>query len=132
MPTDDPGPVPTGAYGGWPGIDEKSGQVYMDREKLKKLAVRLEHHLEDLLSAHQKLEPAPPAAYGKWDAAQAFYPSVQEGHRTLADQHGRFLHALMDMIKKLHRTAQASEDTEAELERRIASVDRRMHGLKGS
>jgi hypothetical protein len=127
-----PGAVPPGLYGSWPGLDEKSGQVHVDRAKLRKLAERLERHLQEMLVADEKLKPPPPAAYGNWDAAKAFYPSIQAGHETLADQHSRFLHALMDTIKKLHRTAQMSDETEAELERRIASVDQRMHASEGT
>jgi hypothetical protein len=122
MPTDDPGPVSPGAYSSWPGLEATSGQVHVDRAKLRTLARRLESHLEELLSA--KVVSAPEDAYGKWDAARNLYPSIHTGHQNLADQHTRVLHALMDMIKKLHRTAQMSEDTEAELERRIANVSK--------
>lgn len=122
MPTDDPGPVSSGAYSSWPGLEVTSGHVHVDRVKLRILARRLEAHLEELLSA--ELAPAPQDAYGKWDAARNLYPSIHAGHQSLADQHARVLHALMDMIKKLHRTAQMSEDTEGELERRIANVSK--------
>jgi hypothetical protein len=36
----------------------------------------------------------------------------------------------MDMIKKLHRTAQLHDETETELERRIANVDQRLNVSK--
>lgn len=122
MPTDNPGPVSPRAYSDWPGRHPKSGEVHLDREKLRALARRLEVHLEELLAA--SVVPAPREAYGRWDAAKNFYSSIHTGQQNLADQHRRVLHALMEMIKKLHRTAQMSQDTEAELERRIASVSK--------
>jgi hypothetical protein len=122
MPTDDRGPSTRGAYSNWPGVDETPGEVHLDRAKLRTLAKRLEAHLDELLSA--KVVHAPPEAYGGWNAARTLYPSIHTGERNLADQHRRVLHALMEMIKKLHRTAQMSEDTEAELERRIANVSK--------
>lgn len=126
MPAVDPGPVPLGPYRDWPGLDS-SGHVKLDRTQVRTLANRLTAHLEDLLSAHEDLKPASQSAYGTWDAAQQFYPSAQAGHITLVDQHSRILHALLDMIKKLHRTAHLYDATEAELERRVAAVDKRMH-----
>jgi hypothetical protein len=35
----------------------------------------------------------------------------------------------MDMIKKLHRSAQAYDEAEADLERRIAEVDKRLNAV---
>ncbi|WP_285571284.1 hypothetical protein [Actinoallomurus iriomotensis] len=99
----------------------------MDRHQVKVLAARLTKHLEDLPSADEQLRPASEAAYGAWDAAQRFYPSARSGHETLVDQHSRFLRAMLDMIKKLHRSAQTYDAAEAELERRIAAVDKRLH-----
>jgi hypothetical protein len=128
VPAVDPGPVPLGTYGDWPGLDF-SGHVKMDRTQVRAIADRLTAHLEDLLSAHEDLKPASQSAYGTWDAAQQFYPSAQAGHATLVDQHSRFLHALLDMIKKLHRSAHAYDAAEAELERQIAAVDQRMHAV---
>lgn len=125
----DSGPVPSGAYTSWPVEDAGRGRS-MDRAKLVTLAKRLESHLDDLLTADEKLLPGTPAAYGSWDAATAYYSSVQIGHLALIEQHSRVLHALMDMIKKLHRTAQVNDETEAELERRIATIDRRKHQLE--
>jgi hypothetical protein len=124
----DPGPVPLSAYNNWPGIDAP-GQVSVDRTQLRAIARRLETHLEELLSADKDLKPASQAAFGNWDAAQRFYPSVQAGHAALVDQHSRFLHAVMDMIKKLHRSAQAYDEAEADLERRIAEVDKRLNAV---
>jgi hypothetical protein len=128
VPAVDPGPVPLGAYRDWPGLDS-SGHVKMDRTQVRTLADRLTAHLEDLLSAHENLKPASQAAYGTWDAAKQFYPSAQAGHATLVDQHSRVLHALLDMIKKLHRSAHTYDAAEAELERRVAAVDERMHAV---
>ncbi|GAB2865097.1 hypothetical protein GCM10027176_78560 [Actinoallomurus bryophytorum] len=125
MPPVDPGPVPLVAYRDWPGLDP-SGHIKVDHAQVRAIAARLTAHLEDLLSADEDLKPASSTAYGAWDAAQRFYPSVQDGHATLVDQHSRFLHAMLDMIKKLHRTAQTYDATEAELERRIAAVDKRL------
>jgi hypothetical protein len=85
-----------------------------------------------MLPADKDLKPAPKAAYGSWDAAQQFYPSVQAGHAALIDQHSRFLHAVMDIVKKLHGTARAYDEAEAELERRIAAVDRRLNAATTS
>ena len=126
MPPVDPGPVPLGVYNNWPGIHEP-GHVKVNRTQLRAIARRLETYLEEMLSADKDLRPAPPAAYGDWDAARQFQPSVQAGHDALMDQHSRFLHAMMDMIKKLHRSAQAYDEAEAELEQRIAEVDKRMN-----
>jgi hypothetical protein len=131
MPPVDPGPVPLSAYRDWPGLDP-SGSITMDRHQVKVLATRLTRHLDDLLSADEHLSPASRAAYGAWDAAQQFYPSARSGHETLVDQHSRFLHALLDMIKKLHRSAQTYDAAEAELERRIAAVDKRLHAVPTS
>lgn len=117
---------PLHVYANWPGIDSP-GQVMVDRTRLKAVARRLEHHLDEILSAHEDLQPAGPRAYGQWDAAQDFYASVKEGHETLLDQHSRFLHAVMDMIKKLHRSAQIYDEVGFDLERRIAAVDRRLN-----
>jgi hypothetical protein len=128
MPPVDPGPVPLGPYRDWPGLDP-SGHVKMNRAQVRALATRLTAHLEDLLSAHENLKPAGRSAYGAWDAAQQFYPSAQAGHATLVDQHSRVLHALLDMVKKLHRSAQVYDAAEAELERRVAAVDERMHAV---
>jgi hypothetical protein len=128
MPPVDPGPVPLGPYHDWPGLDS-SGHVKIDRARVKVLAARLTAHLEDLLSADRHLKPAGQTAYGAWDAAQQLYPSVQAGHATLVDQHSRFLHALLAMIKKLHRSVEVYDATEAELERRIAAVDKRLRAV---
>ncbi|MCW2946640.1 MAG: hypothetical protein JWR24_3357 [Actinoallomurus sp.] len=128
MPPVDPGPVPLGAYNNWPGIDAP-GHVRVNRTQLRAIARRLETHLEELLSADKDLKPVGQGAFGTWDAAQQFYPSMQAGHATLVDQHSRFLHAVMDMIKKLHRSAQAYDEVEAELERRIAEVDKRLNAV---
>ncbi|MGH3377783.1 MAG: hypothetical protein ACRDP6_23920 [Actinoallomurus sp.] len=125
MPVD-PELVSLGAYSNWPGIDAP-GHLKIDCGQVKAIAARLEAHLEEMLSADKELKPAPPAAYGTWDAAQQFYPSVQAGHNALVEQHSRFLHATMDMIKKLHRSARVYDETEAELERRIAEVDKRLN-----
>lgn len=123
LPPGDQGPVPLRTYGDWPGIDQP-GHVHVDRAKLKALADRLERHLEDLLAADENLRLPDAAAFGAWDAAQAFYPSVKTGHDALADHHSRVLHALMNMIKNLHRAAHTYDRAEAELERRIAAIDR--------
>lgn len=128
MPPVDPGPVPLGVYGDWPGLDP-SGHVKINRTQLEAVARRLTAHLEDLLSAHEELRPASQSAYGTWDAALRFYPSAQAGHATLVDQHSRVLHTLLDMVKKLHRSAQVYDAAEAELERRVAAVDRRLHAV---
>jgi hypothetical protein len=101
----------------------------MNRTQVRALAARLTAHMEDLLSAHEGLKPASRSAYGAWDAAQQFYPSAQAGHETLVDQHSRILHALLDMVKKLHRSAQVYDAAEAELERRVAAVDKRLHAV---
>ena len=126
MPPVDPFGVPSKVYWSWPGI-ESPGQVRVHRTQLKAVARRLERHLEEILSAHEDLRPAGSGAYGQWDAAQQFYSSVSEGHETLLDQHSRFLHAVMDIIKKLNRSAEMYDETESELERRIAAVDRDSH-----
>jgi hypothetical protein len=131
MPPVDPGPVPLSVYGDWPGLDP-SDHVTMDRHQVRVLAARLTAHLEDLLSADEHLRPASRAAYGAWDAAQQLYPSARSGHETLVDQHSRFLHALLDMIKKLHRSAHTYDAAEADLERRIAAVDKRLHAVPTS
>jgi hypothetical protein len=128
MPPVDPGPVPLVAYRDWPGLDP-SGHVKINRTQVEAVAKRLTAHLEDLLSAHEDLKPASQSAYGTWDAAQQFYPSAHAGHATLVDQHSRVLHALLDMVKKLHRSAQVYDATEAELERRVAAVDKHMHAV---
>jgi hypothetical protein len=101
----------------------------MDRTQVRALADRLTAHLEELLSAHQNLKPASQSAYGAWDAAQQFYPSTQAGHATLVDQHSRVLHTLLDMIKKLHRSAHEYDAAEAELQRRVAAVDKHLHAV---
>lgn len=126
MPPDDPRGVPRQTYGNWPGIEEP-GQIHVSQTRLKAIAKRLQAHLEDLLAADEHLQLPPKAAFGQWDAAQAFFPSVQAGHEALADQHSRVLHSLMDMIKKLHRAAHMYDAAEADLERRIAAVDKRLH-----
>jgi hypothetical protein len=128
MPPVDPGPVPLVAYRDWPGLDP-SGHIKINRSQVEAVAKRLTAHLEDLLSAHEGLRPASRSAYGTWDAAQQFYPSAHAGHATLVDQHSRVLHALLDMVKKLHRSAQVYDATEAELERRVAAVDKHMHAV---
>jgi hypothetical protein len=128
MPPVDPGPVPLGPYHDWPGLDS-SGHVTIDRARVKALAARLTAHLEDLLTADEHLKPASQSAYGTWDAAQQFHPSAQAGHETLVDQHSRVLHALLDMIKKLHRSAEVYDAAEADLERRVAAVDKHMHAV---
>ncbi|GAA4486066.1 hypothetical protein GCM10023191_011610 [Actinoallomurus oryzae] len=124
----DQGPVPLGPYREWPGLDA-SAHAKMDRHQVRAIAERLTSHLEDMLTVDEHLKPASKAAYGAWDAAQAFYPSVQSGHDTLVDQHSRFLHAVLDMIKKLHASAHMYDATEADLERRIAAVDKRLHAV---
>lgn len=131
MPPVDPYGVPLNVYGNWPGIDSP-GQVRVNRTQLRAIARRLEHHLDEILTAHEDLKPAAAATYGRWDAAQDFYGSVKEGHETLVDQHSRFLHAVMDIIKKLHRSAQTYDDAESELERRIAQVDKRLNAVTTS
>jgi hypothetical protein len=128
MPPVDPGPVPLVAYRDWPGLDP-SGHIKINRSQVEAVAKRLTAHLEDLLSAHEGLKPASRSAYGTWDAAQRFYPSAHAGHATLVDQHSRVLHALLDMIKKLHRSGQVYDEAEAELERRVAAVDKRLHAV---
>lgn len=124
----DPGPVPLVGYQTWPGL-EPSGHVKMDRHQVRVLAERLTAHLEDLLSADEHLKPASQSAYGAWDAARQFYPSAQSGHETLVDQHSRFLHAVLDIIKKLHRSAYTYDAAEADLEHRIAAVDQRLSAV---
>jgi undecaprenyl pyrophosphate synthase len=128
MPPVDPRSVPLTAYGSWPGIDTP-GRVRMNRTQLTTLARRLEAHLEEMLSADEDLQNAQvkPEAYGNWDAARALYPSIQTGHTALADQHSRVLHAVLDLIKNLHRSARIYDDSESDLERRIAEVDRRLN-----
>jgi hypothetical protein len=129
MPPVDPRSVPLTAYGSWPGIDTP-GRVRMNRSQLTAIARRLEAHLEEMLSADKDLQKAGLVEaddYGKWDAARALYPSIQTGHAALADQHSRFLHAVLDLIKNLHRSAQIYDDSESELERKIAEVDRRLN-----
>ena len=128
MPPVDQGPVPLGAYNNWPGIDAP-GHVKIDRTQVRAIAARLEAHLEELLSADKDLDPGSGGAYGQWDAAEQFYSSVQAGHNALVDQHSRFLHATMEMIKKLHRSAQAYDDAESELERKVAEVDKRLNAM---
>ena len=81
-------------------------------------------------AAHEDLRTGAPATDGVLDAARDFYPSVEEGHKTLIDQHSRFLHAVMDMIKKIHRSAQMYDETESELERRIAEVDKHLRATE--
>lgn len=125
MPPVDPGPVPLGAYRNWPGLDP-AGHVEIDRIRVRAIASRLTSHLEEMLSADKDLRSAPQAAYGNWDAAQQLYPSVHAGHAALVDQHSRFMHVVLDMIKKLRISAHAYDDAEAELERRIAAVDKRL------
>jgi hypothetical protein len=124
----DPGLVPLSGYNTWPGVDAP-GHIRVNRTQLRAIARRLEAHLEELLSADKDLKPASQAAFGNWDAAQRFYPSVQAGHAALVDQHSRFMHALLDMIKKLHRSAQVYDEAEADLERRIAEVDKRLNAV---
>lgn len=114
-------PVPRGPYLNWPGIDEKPGEVHIDRAKLQKLAARLQNHVEELLAVQPN--PVVPGSFGSWDAAMAFYQSFETGHNALVDQHGRVLLALMDMIKKLNQTAKAYDATEADLARRIAGIE---------
>ncbi|MFB9834621.1 hypothetical protein [Actinoallomurus acaciae] len=104
----------------------------MDRHQVRVIAERLTGHLEALLSADEHLKPASRAAYGAWDAAQQFYPSVRSGHTTLVDQHSRFLHAMLDMIKKLHRSAHTYDASEVDLGHRIAAVDQRLHATSTS
>jgi hypothetical protein len=106
-------------------IRPRQDQPYAGRCRAKRLTA----HLEDLLSAHEDLKPASQSAYGTWDAAQQFYSSAQAGHATLVDQHSRVLHALLHMVKKLHRSAQVYDAAEAELERRVAAVDKRLHAV---
>lgn len=126
MPPVNPNSVPLQLYGNWPGIDDP-GKVRVNTAQVRAIANRLEAHLEDLLAADKGLHPPTPGAFGAWDAAKAFYPSARAGHDSLADQHSRILHALMDVIEKLHRVANVYDATEAELERRIAAVDKRLH-----
>ena len=126
MPPVGPEQVPLTAYNNWPGIDAR-GHVKIDRARVRAIAARLEAHLEEMLSADKELRPTSQAAYGQWDAAQQLYRSVQTGHNALVDQHSRFLHATMEMIKKLHASAAAYDEAESELERKIAAVDKRLH-----
>jgi hypothetical protein len=128
MPPVDPRSVPLIAYGSWPGIDTP-GRVRMNRTQLTAIARRLEAHLDEMLSADEDLQAAQvrPEDYGRWDAARALYPSIQTGHAALADQHSRFLHAILDLIKNLHRSARIYDESESELESRIAAVDRRLN-----
>src|SRR4051794_1645331 len=98
MPPVNTGSVPLHLYGNWPGIDDP-GHMRVNTSQIRAIAKRLQSHLEDLLAADQTLELPAQRAFGTWDAAQAFYPSVEAGHNSLAEQHSRVLHALMDMIK---------------------------------
>ncbi|MGI5323077.1 hypothetical protein [Actinomadura nitritigenes] len=128
MPPVDPRSVPPGAYGNWPGLHQ-TGELRVDRARLRAIAKRLESDLEELLDATKDLHQAsstPDTAYGTWDAAKALVPSVRRGHSVLVDQHSAFLFEALRTIKMLRRTAQAYDDAEAELERRVAAVQRRL------
>ncbi|KAB2370790.1 hypothetical protein [Actinomadura montaniterrae] len=124
----DPRSVPPGAYGTWPGLNQ-TGELRVDRTRLRAIAQRLESDLEELLEATKDLQRAvgtPDTAYGTWDAARALVPSIRRGHSVLADQHSAFLFEALRTIKLLRRTAQTYDDAEAELERRIAAVQRQL------
>jgi hypothetical protein len=124
MPPVDPRSVPPGAYGTWPGLNQ-TGELRVDRTRLRAIAQRLESDLEELLEATKDLQRAvgtPDAAYGTWDAAQSLVPSVVKCRSVLTDQHGAFLAEALNTIKLLRRTAQVYDDAESELERRVAAV----------
>ncbi|MFB4303745.1 hypothetical protein [Actinomadura sp. NTSP31] len=127
MPPVDPRSVPPGAYGNWPGLNQ-TGDLRVDRARLRAIAKRLESDLEEIIEASKELQraDADDAAYGTWDAAKALVPSIRRGHSVLADQHSAFLFEALRTIKMLRRTAQAYDDAEAELERRVAVVQRQL------
>ncbi|GAB3986984.1 hypothetical protein GCM10029978_103860 [Actinoallomurus acanthiterrae] len=125
MPPVNANSVPFQMYNSWPGIDDP-GKLRVNTGQIRVAAKRLEGHLEDLLAATEQLKPPEPVAFGQWDAALSFQPSVAAGHQSLAEQHSRVLHALMSTIKKLHRAANVYDANEVDLERRIAAVDKHL------
>ncbi|MCW2945788.1 MAG: hypothetical protein JWR24_2505 [Actinoallomurus sp.] len=114
-------------WANWPAVDPGAG-TRVHRDELKKIANRLEAHLEHLLgtvSNHlETASSARAAAYGTWDAAGQLYTSVTTSHGSLSDHHTRYLHALMDVIKKLRQTAHVYDEAEAALEAQIRQVER--------
>jgi hypothetical protein len=134
MPPVDPRQVPPGAWGNWPGLHQ-TGRLRVDRARLRAIAKRLESDLEEIIEATEDLQRANDtdlSAYGTWDAAQALVPSVTKGRAVLTNQHGAFLADALSTIKMLRRTAQMYDDVEAELERRIAVIRRRLDAASGA
>ncbi|WP_344278686.1 hypothetical protein [Actinomadura napierensis] len=120
----DPRSVPPGAYGNWPGLNQ-TGELRVDRARLRAIAKRLESDLEEIIEATEDLQRAnsmPDQAYGTWDAARNLVSSIVKGRSVLAEQHDAFLVDALQAIKMLRRTAQVYDDVESELERRVMAV----------
>ncbi|GAA0355467.1 hypothetical protein NE235_12150 [Actinoallomurus spadix] len=130
MPPVNANSAPRKTYNDWPGIDDP-GRLRVDTSKIRAVAKRLEAHLEDLLNASEHLKLPDLRAFGTWDAALGFQPSVQAGHHALAEQHSRILHALLGEIHKLHQAANVHDANEANLARRIAALDKRLNVAPG-
>ncbi|MCO5992826.1 hypothetical protein [Actinoallomurus rhizosphaericola] len=131
MPPVNANSAPLQTYNDWPGIDDH-GKLRVDTSQVRAVANKLEGLLEHLLAASERLKPLEnPEALGTWDAALGLQPSVEAGHHALAEQHSRILHALLSTIHKLHQAANVHDANEANLARRIAALDKRLHVAPG-
>ncbi|MCP2337498.1 hypothetical protein [Actinomadura rupiterrae] len=109
----------------WKGL-ASAGQDIIHQD-LRPLAKKLEGYLEvmvDSATAHLSTARAiPAAAYGQWDAAVGLAGNVATAHRGITAQHVAFVHALRDMVRKLHASMQVYDEHEQIIDAKIKRLD---------
>ncbi|MFC5187278.1 hypothetical protein [Actinomadura harenae] len=109
----------------WKGLASSGTDVV--HQDLRPLARKLEGYLETMVdSATAHLTTAgsvPSAAYGRWDAAAGLASTVAVTHQGITKQHIAFVHALRDMVHKLHATMQVYDEHEQIIDAKIQRLD---------
>ncbi|GAA1856102.1 hypothetical protein [Actinomadura bangladeshensis] len=118
----------------WPGLESTGPDLVVG--DVTSLARRLERQLETVIStatAHLRAAgSAPPAAFGRWDAAVQLAGTAATAHAAIGDHHLRFVHAMQAVVKKLYATANVYDRHEAEIEAKIRELDRLVSGAPPS
>ncbi|RFU42219.1 hypothetical protein DZF91_07675 [Actinomadura logoneensis] len=109
----------------WKGLASNGADVV--HQDLRPLARKLEGYLEtmvDSATAHLTTAGSVPAsAYGQWDAATGLAGTVTTTHRGITAQHISFVHALRDMVHRLHVTMNVYDEHEQIIDAKINRLD---------